>query len=376
MIQTSLSLLFISTIRCAHKTPVLFDGFKLFASSTNPERFATISTPPNVHIATEEFENNRGTGRRVLRLLETLQQDENKNDFTSPVWQTVKYEASAIAEGDLKAATLMANAILSQPSLKEAMIDYVANQLETPLFTATQIRNLFADVCEKYPRIPSLWALDLLSSAVRDSSQPNTVSVLLFNQGFHSLVTYRISNALWYSGRDGLARYFQSLSSRTFGSDIHPACKIGSNCVLASGTGVVIGETAVIGNGCSIAHGVTLGGTGKESGDRHPKIGDGVYLAAGATILGNIKIGDGSIVEAGSVVTKQVDAFSRVGGVPAKLITKFSFDKIDAAEWNTNNDTNNSAENTCENNETNSQQPRFPFPTHILDFQGDLGIGT
>ena len=216
--------------------------------------------------------NNGGAGRRVLRLINKVNDRMLEKDFAGPIWDAIRYEASAISEGDLKAATLMSNFILNQPSLDEAVMEFVANQLEQPLFQATQIRNLFAEICEKNPQMASYWALDLMASAMRDNSQPNAVSVLLFNKGFHSLVTYRIANALWHEGRDGLAIYFQSLSSRTFGSDIHPACTIGYGCSLSSGTGVVIGETAVIGNDCYISHDVTLGGNGKQKGDRHPKV--------------------------------------------------------------------------------------------------------
>lgn len=268
------------------------------------------------------------SGRRVLKLINSIQESADRKDFASPMWETIRYEATAIAEGDMKAATIMANAVLSQPSLQECITDYISNALDSSALQATQIRNIIQVVCESHPHIPADWAIDVMASAMRDSSQPNAVSVLLFNQGFHSLAIYRIANALWYSGRDGLARYFQSIASRNFGADIHPACTIGPGCYLASGTSIVIGETAVIGSDCCLAHGVTLGGTGKESGDRHPKLGNGVYIAAGATVLGNIAIGEGSIINAGSVVTKSVAPFTRVGGVPAKLISQLSFNDI------------------------------------------------
>ena len=210
--------------------------------------------------------------RNFFDEIPNIAQMPTSGDYSGTIWDAVCYEATLISEKDPKAATLMSNFIKSQPSFESAVIDFVANQLETPLIQATSIRNLFADICEKNPELSSLWALDLMASAMRDSSQPNAVSVLLFNKGFHSLVTYRIANCLWLEKREGVAIYFQSLSSRTFGADIHPACKIGHSCSLSGATGVVIGETAVIGNGCSILHDVTLGGNGKEKGDRHPKV--------------------------------------------------------------------------------------------------------
>ena len=271
------------------------------------------------------------TSPPVLKLVEKMKQSmEVDGDFERPLWDAIVYEASSISDGDLKAGSLMSNFIVSQHTFQDAVIDFVANQLETSLFPATQVRNLFAEVCAECPQLPSVWALDLMAAAMRDKSQANAVSVLLFNKGFHSLVTYRVAHELWYGGRDGLARYFQSLSSRTFGSDIHPACKMGVGCVVSSGTGIVVGETAVIGNDCMLSHDVTLGGTGKESGDRHPKLGNGVFVGAGATILGNIVVGDGAVVNSGAVLTKPVAPFTRVGGVPAKVISVFSPQNQDA----------------------------------------------
>jgi len=142
----------------------------------------------------------------------------------------------------------------------------------------------------------------------------------MFNQGFHSLVAYRVGNWLWYNGRPGLAKFFQSLVSREYGSDIHPACYIGYGCCISSASGLVIGETASVGNNCCLSDKVTLGGTGKEYGKRHPNIGNNVAIGSGATVLGNINVDDGAIIDAGSVVTKPVGTFTRVSGVPAKFV--------------------------------------------------------
>jgi serine O-acetyltransferase len=271
----------------------------------------------------KEYAEEDGIGERVVRLIDRVNESISQGDLLTPLWDALLYEASTAAEDDLVASVLVTNAILSQRNFDDAVINYVANHLDTPLFPATQIRNLFAEVCEQNSSISSAWALDLIASAIRDNGTPNTLSVLLFNKSFHALVTYRVAHSLWQEGREGLAKYFQSLSSRAFSADIHPACCIGQGCFVSSGSGIVIGETASVGNECSIMHGVTLGGTGKESGDRHPKVGNGVFIAAGATVLGNIEIGDGSVINAGSVVVKPVPAFTRVGGVPAKFICTF-----------------------------------------------------
>ena len=134
------------------------------------------------------------------------------------------------------------------------------------------------------------------------------------------MVTYRISHALWNKGRKSLATLIQSLSSRNFGADIHPACKIARGTTVAATSSIVIGETATVGRNCRISHGVTLGGTGKDAGDRHPKVGNGVFLRSGCTCLGNIIIGDGAEIQNGAVVTKPVPYFTRVSGIPAKFV--------------------------------------------------------
>ena len=146
------------------------------------------------------------------------------------------------------------------------------------------------------------------------------IDPLLYFKGYHALETFRFSHALWNAGRYDFALYLQSLSSRILQVDIHPAALIGKGVMLDHATGIVIGETAVIGDNCSLLHGVTLGGTGNERGDRHPKIGSGVMMGSGAKILGNIKVGDCVRVAAGSVVLQDVPPRRTVAGVPARDI--------------------------------------------------------
>ena len=238
------------------------------------------------------------------------------------VWDAIRADAQYIAVMDVAASSVMTACVICQPSFKEAVISRVANLLETPLLQATQIRNIFNDVVQQRPELLSTLALDIIASSTRSGEKPTPTRVLLFSRGFHSLVAHRISNVLWENGRTEIAKFFQSAVSKCFLSDIHPACKIGHGCCISTGTSVVIGETCVVGNDVAISHGVTLGGTGKEAGDRHPKVGDGVVLAAGCTVLGNTKVGPGAIVSSGSVVNKDVLAFTRVEGVPSKLVAK------------------------------------------------------
>eukprot|EP01038_Epipyxis_sp_PR26KG_P014266 gene14266-19142_t len=302
---------------------------------------------------------------QLHNLIGNIDRSRAMEDYAMPLWETIKYEASAFSDEDIRTISVMANAVLSQPNLNDAIIDYVSNQLETPFFQATQIRNLFAEVVAQNNNgsIASAWALDLVATALCDYGDQNLVDVLLFNRGYLSLVTYRIANALWYSGRDGLARYFQSLVSQKFCSDIHPACQIGTGIIVSRGCGVVIGETAVVGDDCLIAHGVTLGGTGKQSGDRHPKIGKGVSLLAGATVLGNTRVGDGAIVSAHSVVTKPVEAYTRVRGVPARLV---SILKVNISDMN--EDTKKYLRRATEYNNSNIDDDLDIFPQVRINY--------
>jgi len=154
----------------------------------------------------------------------------------------------------------------------------------------------------------------------RDSACTTLAVPFLYFKGFHALQTHRIAHWLWQQGRHSLALFFQNRMSVVFGVDIHPAAQLGYGLMLDHATGLVIGETTVIGNNVSILQSVTLGGTGKEGGDRHPKVGDGVLISAGAKILGNICIGEGAKVGAGSVVLHAVPPHTTVAGVPAKVV--------------------------------------------------------
>src|SRR5208282_1549437 len=162
--------------------------------------------------------------------------------------------------------------------------------------------------------------VDLTAVYDRDPACSRLIDPLLYFKGFHALETHRFSHMLWHLGRKDFALYLQSQSSRVFGLDIHPAAKIGRGIMLDHGSGIVTGETASIGDNSSLLHDVTLGGSGKEHGDRHPKVGRGVMIGAGAKILGNIHVGDCARVAAGSVVLKDVPSHTTVAGVPARVI--------------------------------------------------------
>jgi serine O-acetyltransferase len=182
------------------------------------------------------------------------------------------------------------------------------------------LHKTFHEVLEAEPSLGDTFRADLMAVAKRDPACSRMIEPLLYFKGFHALESYRIAHWLFKAGRKDFALYLQSLTSRFLQVDIHPAAKIGRGIMLDHATGIVIGETAAIGDNCSLLHGVTLGGTGNEKGDRHPKIGRGVMIGAGAKILGNIEVGDCARVAAGSVVLKDVPPRTTVAGVPAREI--------------------------------------------------------
>jgi len=237
-----------------------------------------------------------------------------------PIWSEVREQAESIAASEPALAALMAATVLNQPRLEDAISFRIVQRLDHAEVPNALIQQTFAQILERQPDLGEIFRADLAAVADRDPACQRAIDPLLYFKGFHALQTYRFAHALWGEGRRDFALYLQSQSSRVFGTDIHPAARIGRGIMLDHATGLVVGETAVIGDQTSLLHAVTLGGSGKESGDRHPKIGCGVMIGAGAKILGNISVGDCARVAAGSVVLKDVPARTTVAGVPAKVI--------------------------------------------------------
>jgi serine O-acetyltransferase len=209
--------------------------------------------------------------------------------------------------------------ILSEPTLEDAICHTVAHRLQPSVDIGLLVKT-FREVLSEEPGLGEFFRADIMAVAKRDPACRRYLEPLFFFKGFVALETYRFANRLWQSGRKDFALYLQSQSSRVFAVDIHPAARMGKGIMLDHATGIVIGETAVVGDNCSMLHGVTLGGTGNERGDRHPKIGCGVMMGSGAKILGNIHIGDCVRVAAGSVVVQDVPPRRTVAGVPARDI--------------------------------------------------------
>ena len=237
-----------------------------------------------------------------------------------PLWQTIREETALEAEREPILASFLHATILNHSTLEAALSFHLANKLDSPTASALLVREVIEDALDSDPSIGDAIRCDIRAVRERDSACVGFSVPFLYFKGFHALQAYRIAHWLWTQRREALALFFQNRISAEFGVDIHPAARIGRGVMMDHATGIVIGETAVVGNNVSIMQSVTLGGTGKELGDRHPKVGNGVLLSAGAKILGNIKIGDGAQVCAGSVVLAEVPAHTVVAGVPAKAI--------------------------------------------------------
>ena len=237
-----------------------------------------------------------------------------------PVWDKIKNEAQAAVEQDPIVAGLIYDAILNHKSLEQSLSYYLAQRLDQAAVDASILNKTFLDIIENDEDFRHSVRIDLAAVFERDPACNRLMEPLLYFKGFHALQTYRFAHRLAKRGSMDLALYLQSQSSRIFSVDIHPKAKIGAGIMFDHATGLVIGETAEIGDYTSILHGVTLGGSGKESGDRHPKIGSNVLIGAGAKILGNIKVGCCARIAAGSVVLSDVPKETTVAGVPAKVI--------------------------------------------------------
>jgi serine O-acetyltransferase len=265
----------------------------------------------------------------MIQMMQSLMRNDPEETTSDPVlnsadqvWKRIRIEALDIVRSEERLAAYLIDTILNPGSLEEALTGVLAKKLECGCISADSIREIFREVLEKSPSVGEAIRRDLNAVVERDPAAGNLAIPFLFFKGFHALQAYRIAHSLWLLDRRILAHCIQSRISEVFGVDIHPAAIIGSGILIDHATSVVIGETAVVGDDVSILHEVTLGGTGKEAGDRHPKVGNGVLIGAGAKILGNIKIGDGSKIAAGSVVLNEVPPNSTVAGIPARVVGK------------------------------------------------------
>jgi len=235
-------------------------------------------------------------------------------------WNHIRSEAQREAEREPVLVSFLFASVLRHRKLEDALGVILANKLQTPELPAILLRDLISEALTEQASIRASIRNDLLAVRTRDPAARGYAQPFLYFKGFHALQAYRVAHWLWGQERHTLAAHLQSRISEAFGVDIHPAARIGSGIIIDHGTGVVIGETAVVEDNVSLLHEVTLGGTGKETGDRHPKVRRGVLIGAGAKILGNIEIGTGAKVGAGSVVLRDVPPHATVAGIPARVV--------------------------------------------------------
>ncbi|CAD6510265.1 serine O-acetyltransferase [Candidatus Profftia tarda] len=242
---------------------------------------------------------------------------------TEQIWQLIKKEALILADYEPMLARFYNITLLEHETLADALSYILSNKLANTIMPAIEIREMVEEAYRADKNIIEYATSDIIAVLKRDPAVNRYSTPLLYLKGFHALQSYRISHWLWLKDRTSLAIHLQHQISIVFGVDIHPAAIIGCGNILDHATGIVIGETAVVKNEVSILQSVTLGGTGKEIGDRHPKIGEGVMIGAGAKILGNIEIGRGAKVGAGSVVLNSIPPYATAVGVPARVIAYY-----------------------------------------------------
>ena len=237
-----------------------------------------------------------------------------------PVWARIREEAEQVVQRERELASFIYSVVLHHDTLEDAIVHRISERLSHADVGGELIRQAYADALQDDPSIGMAFRADIVAIHDRDPATHRYIEPVLYYKGFHAIQTHRLAHWLYGKSRRDFAYYLQSRSSAVFQCDINPAARIGRGIFLDHATGFVVGETAVIEDDVSILHDVTLGGTGKEHEDRHPKIRRGVMIGAGAKILGNIEIGHCARIAAGSVVIKPVPNNVTVAGVPAKVV--------------------------------------------------------
>jgi serine O-acetyltransferase len=258
---------------------------------------------------------------RHLTLIASVRPAQQPHAKDDPLWRKLRQEAEDAYDRAPTLSVLLRGAVLDRHSLEDAIIHRVAGRLANEVVTAAQIADAFNCAIAASPDIGESFRADITAVIDRDPACDRFIEPFLYFKGYHAIQTHRLAHWLWTRNQKDFALYLQSRSSDVFQTDIHPAARIGKGVFLDHATGFVVGATATIDDDVSILQNVTLGGTGKQSGDRHPKVRRGVMIGAGAKILGNIEVGEYSRVAAGSVVLHAVPAHTTVAGVPAKVVS-------------------------------------------------------
>jgi len=241
-------------------------------------------------------------------------------DVADTLWARLQEEAREAYERSPQLAPLFLDSIINQQSFERAVIHRVASRLKNDVISLPLIVQAYHQALVADPNIATAMRADITATFERDAACERYIEPFLYFKGFHAIQAHRLTHWLWGNGDRDFSLYLQSRSSEVFQTDIHPAARFGQGIFLDHATGLVVGQTAVVGDDVSMLQNVTLGGTGKDSGDRHPKISRGVMIGSGAKILGNIVIGENARVAAGSVVLRAVPAHATVAGVPARIV--------------------------------------------------------
>ena len=236
------------------------------------------------------------------------------------LWQIMRREAERTLATEPVLSDYLNVTLLNHDSFESALSFRLASRLESTLLPPTLMRQVVSEAVTSEPGIGTAAQHDLAAVYARDPACENLVTGFLFLKGFHALQAQRVAHWLWRIERRALASLLQSRISAQLGVDAHPAARLGRGIMFDHASGIVVGETAVIEDDVSVLHSVTLGGTGNETGDRHPKIRRGVLLSAGCKIIGNIEVGEGAKVGAGSVVLENVPPHVTVAGIPARIV--------------------------------------------------------
>lgn len=247
-----------------------------------------------------------------------------------PVWNQIREEAERLAADEPLMASFAHSVVLHHATLEDALCYRIAQKLSSPEFSPLLMREIAEAGFAANPEMGRAARADIVAVYDRDPACDRMLNPLLYFKGFLAVQSQRLGHWLWRTGRRDVARFIQMRSSEIFGCDIHPGATLGKGIMIDHAHSIVIGETAVVGDDVSMLHSVTLGGTGKEGGDRHPKIGAGVLIGAGAKVLGNIRVGDCSRIAAGSVVLKEVPDCKTVAGIPAKIVGDAGCDRPSA----------------------------------------------
>jgi serine O-acetyltransferase len=236
------------------------------------------------------------------------------------VWECIRAEVSEEAKKEPLLASFLYAVVLNHKTFEDALSFQLASKLGSSTLTEISLRDLIDEAFANDPAIGKAFRADILAVRTRDPACRSHAMPLLYFKGYQAIQAHRVAHYYWQLEREPLALFLQGRVSEVFGVDIHPAARLGSGILIDHATGIVIGETAIVGDNVSILHQATLGGTGKAGGDRHPKVGDGVLISVGASILGNVHIGEGAKIAAHAVVLTDVPPHSTFAGVPARMV--------------------------------------------------------